>query len=123
MPSNEQSAVLPRLPNATDRRFSTRVQSEIPMHVGDGILVSAARSVDVSAGGVLIARSCPTRSTDDRVYLEVEMAIPGEDESVTALARPVWSLGPYQALKFIRMSDVDRLTLAELVDRVTRSAA
>lgn len=108
------------LPKATDRRYSTRVASEVPVRVGDGILVAEARSVDVSSGGVLIARSCPTRRTDQRVYLEVELLLPEAKQSVIALARPVWSQGPYQALKFIRMSDVDRLTVAEHVDHANR---
>jgi hypothetical protein len=37
-------------------------------------------------------------------------------QPLRALARPVWSFGTQQALRFVRMSDADRLTLAEHLD-------
>jgi hypothetical protein len=39
------------------------------------------------------------------------------------MARPVWSWGTQQGLKFVRMSDVDRLNLAEHLDIVSRRGA
>ncbi|HSU37930.1 MAG TPA: glycosyltransferase family 9 protein, partial [Polyangiaceae bacterium] len=37
-----------------------------------------------------------------------------------ALARPVWTLGSQQAFRFVRISDADRLSLAEHVDLAAR---
>jgi hypothetical protein len=37
-----------------------------------------------------------------------------------ALARPVWTTGSQQALRFVRISDADRLSLAEHIDLLAR---
>jgi hypothetical protein len=107
-----------------ERRFSARAQGDFPVRIGDGLMAySDARGVDVSATGVLIARVRPLASNEDRLYFAIEMTLPDTGESITVLARPVWTSGPYQALKFIRMNDVDRLSIAEHVDRAGRTAA
>ncbi|MDF3071549.1 MAG: hypothetical protein K0R38_7150 [Polyangiaceae bacterium] len=45
-----------------------------------------------------------------------EMLLPERIRPLRALARPIWVHGSQQALKFVRISDVDRLTLAEHLD-------
>jgi hypothetical protein len=37
-----------------------------------------------------------------------------------ALARPIWALGTQRALRFVRISDADRLSIAEHVDLLAR---
>jgi hypothetical protein len=50
------------------------------------------------------------------MYIEMEITLPERARPLRALARPVWSFGTQQAFKFVKMSDVDRLNLAEHVD-------
>jgi hypothetical protein len=46
----------------------------------------------------------------------LELQLPERMKTLSALARPVWAFGSQQALRFVRMSDVDRLSLAEHLD-------
>lgn len=50
------------------------------------------------------------------MVVEMEILLPERLRPLRALARPIWSSGCQQAFKFVRMSDVDRLNLAEHVD-------
>jgi hypothetical protein len=70
----------------------------------------------VSPTGIVIDRGRPIALRDERVYVEMEIVLPERLRPLVALARPVWSYGTQQAFKFVRMSDVDRLNLAEHVD-------
>jgi hypothetical protein len=53
---------------------------------------------------------------DERLLVELELHLPERIHALHALARPVWSMGNQQALRFVEISDVDRLTLAEHMD-------
>jgi hypothetical protein len=70
----------------------------------------------VSPTGIVIDRGRPISERDQRVYVEMEIVLPERARPLRALARPVWSFGTQQAFKFVRMSDVDRLNIAEHVD-------
>jgi hypothetical protein len=48
--------------------------------------------------------------------MRLEMLLPERIRPLCAVARPIWAQGTQQALKFVRISDVDRLTLAEHLD-------
>ena len=121
-PSHDETFGPDTSESPSERRLSPRAPAELPVSIRNGVLTSAARSVDVSTGGILLFRSLRTFGSDDRIYLTLELTIPGEDRPLHAVARPIWSRGPFQALKFVQMSDVDRLSLAEHVDRCRREA-
>jgi hypothetical protein len=109
-------------PPGVERRQAPRTATELSVLVGDGAVVSWARCVEISTGGVLLSRDSST-DNDWRIYLRLELELPGRQEPINAVARPVWSRGPFQALKFVRMSAADRLAVAEHVDRCSRAAA
>ena len=44
------------------------------------------------------------------------MRLPERLRSIRAWVRPVWSAGSQQGLRIVKMSDIDRLTLAEHLD-------
>jgi hypothetical protein len=123
MHSSQSSSPLDseRNPSKPERRLAPRANTELSVLIGDGVLVSWARCVDISTGGLLLARDRAARGNDWRIYLRLELELPGEHAAINAVARPVWSSGPYQALTFVRMSDADRLRLAEHVDRCARA--
>jgi hypothetical protein len=50
------------------------------------------------------------------MLVALELNLPERSRPLRALARPVWAFGSQQAFKFIRISDVDRLNLAEHLD-------
>jgi len=53
---------------------------------------------------------------ESRRLVKLELRLPERIHAFTAWARPVWARGCQQALRFVRMSDADRLTLAEHLD-------
>lgn len=57
---------------------------------------------------------------DSPVLLRLELQLPERHRPVSVVARPVWSHGTQQGVKFVDMSDVDRLNLAEHLDIVSR---
>jgi hypothetical protein len=82
----------------------------------DGSLVSSYRGVELSPTGIVIDRARPIEERDQGIYVEMEIVLPERVRPLHAVARPVWSFGTQQAFKFVVMSDVDRLNLAEHVD-------
>jgi hypothetical protein len=110
----------PELPvSSTERRYAPRARSDLAVHVGTTPLLADARTLDVSMGGLLIARDRPLLVADTDMLLDVDLALPGDPAPIHAIARTVWWWGPYQALRFIKMAETDRLRLAEHIDRVS----
>ncbi|HEY3236792.1 MAG TPA: hypothetical protein VGJ84_18890 [Polyangiaceae bacterium] len=78
--------------------------------------MSTCRGVEVSPSGILLDRGRPVTTSDDTMLVALELNLPERSRPLRALARPVWAFGSQQAFKFIRISDVDRLNLAEHLD-------
>lgn len=97
-------------------RMNQRARTDCPVRTQQGSLVSSYRAIEVSATGLVIDRGRPIEERDERLLIELEIALPERHRPLRALARPVWSYGTQQAFKFVRMSDTDRLNLAEHVD-------
>jgi hypothetical protein len=53
---------------------------------------------------------------DHRLLIKLKLTLPERLRAIDALARPVWSSGSRQALKFLSIADADRLSLAEHLD-------
>jgi hypothetical protein len=102
------------------RRLNQRARTDCSVRTQQGSLVSVYRGVELSPTGIVIDRGRPIDERDLRVYVEMQIVLPDHLRPVRALARPVWSFGTQQAFKFVKMSDVDRLNLAEHVDHVER---
>ncbi len=105
------------VPNA-ERRNTPRKPSQLPIGIGVGRTFEAARSIDISVGGMLISRDKPLLSADTQLF-DVLIRLPGDARPLRAVARTVWFWGPYQALRFMKMSEGDRLRLAEHIDRLS----
>jgi hypothetical protein len=43
-----------------------------------------------------------------------------EGRRIHALARPVWTQGTLQAMRYVAVNEVDQLEIAELLDRLGR---
>lgn len=98
------------------RRINQRARTDCRVVTRQGSILSFYRGVEVSPTGIVIDRGRPVGDRDQRMYVEMEIVLPERLKPLCALARPVWSFGTQQAFKFVRMSDVDRLNLAEHVD-------
>ena len=101
------------------RRCSVRAQTDVPVSVYANGSVFACRAVDLSTQGVVIERVPGLDHHDARPFYWMKFGL--GDDGVLALARPAWKKGRSQAFRFIEISDADRLTLAEEMDRASRS--
>lgn len=105
-----------------ERRQGERQPTSLKIAASHGKLSSAWRGVELSVSGVLIESeigSVQSRSTgemSDDALLRLSIDLPGQRHPVRALARALRSCGARQPLKFVWLSDVDRLSLAEHVD-------
>jgi len=98
------------------RRLNQRARTNCTVRTEQDSLVSLYRGVEVSPTGIVVDLGRPVVSRDQRIYVKMEIVLPERLRPLRALARPVWFSGTRQAYKFVRMSDVDRLNLAEHVD-------
>lgn len=95
-------------------RVGLRARTDFRVIAQHGGFVSHCRGIEISPSGIIVDRG-RTRS-DESLLVRLEMLLPERIRPLCALARPIWIRGPVQALKFVRISDVDRLTLAEHLD-------
>lgn len=77
----------------------------------------ACHGVDLSTTGALVRRRSGRRAP---LVQHVELDI--GDRLIRGAARTVWADGELQALRFVGLTDVDRLEIAEHLDRAARAA-
>lgn len=77
------------------------------------------RTVELSTTGIVIDFSYNGRPTIDGVQ-KLELVVPGLGRPIKALARPVRRVGKFDAFEFLSIRPVDRLSLAEHLDRERR---
>lgn len=107
-----------------ERGIGLRGRTDFRVFAMSGHRRQLCRGVEVSSTGIVIDRGRPVDELRDApLYLRLELRLPERVLPVTALARPVWCYGTQQALRFVTMSDVDRLTLAEHLDLLHRRGA
>jgi hypothetical protein len=99
-----------------ERRVGLRARTDFRVIARDGSLESHCRGIEVSTTGIIVDRGKPVARRDQRLLLGLELRLPERLRALKAVARPVWSRGNQQAFRFVKMSDVDRLTLAEHLD-------
>jgi hypothetical protein len=95
-------------------RVGLRARTDFRVVAKNGGFVSHCRGIEISSSGIIVDRGKALIA--DTLLLRLEMLLPERIRPLRALARPIWARGSQQALKFVRISDVDRLTLAEHLD-------
>lgn len=101
-----------------ERRFSSRARVDVPIcALVDGYR-HACRAVELSPTGMLVERSAALVERDLPQVSPFEIFL--GSRPIRARARPVWSRDRLLAVRFVWMNDVDRLTIAELLDRKVR---
>lgn len=97
-------------------RVGLRARTDFRVIASHGGFVSYCRGIEISPSGIIVDRG--RLRLDQPFLMGLEMLLPERIIPLRALARPIWMQGSQQAFKFVRISDVDRLTLAEHVDLV-----
>ena len=111
----------PDRPARAERRYAPRAPSSLLVRLGNGLTRAEAFCADISMGGVLLQRELPAAIAYTHLYLDVALQLPGDPRPIRAMARRVWSRGNSFGLRFLKMSELDRLRLAEHIDRATRA--
>jgi hypothetical protein len=83
---------------------------------GSGGQRRECRAVELSPSGIVLDGQRDLDARPAPFIVRIEMRLPERLRPLFAWARPIWSRGSRQALKFIGASDADRLSLAEHLD-------
>jgi hypothetical protein len=121
-----ETAALSRKPSShrtgRTRQIGMRGHTEFSVVLYDGVVAAHCRATDLSTTGIVVNRGHAVED-DESGIVRLELYIPHAPAPIKALARPVRQLGSEQALRFVAISDADRLTLGEHLDRqCTRTA-
>ena len=98
------------------RQIGMRGHTNFAVILHNGDLVAHCRAVDVSSTGIVIDRGHHPGPADEGGIFRLELYMPDASAPVRALARVVRNLGNEQALRFVAISDADRLTITEHLD-------
>jgi PilZ domain len=101
------------------RRLGSRVATRFSVFVGQGAERLRGRAAELSTTGVLL----DLRHAERRLLLgmqQLELAVPGVPRPIRVVARPVREVGRLRAFEFLSIDPVDRLTLAEYIDKLGR---
>jgi len=102
-----------------ERRISSRAQVDVPIcALVDGFR-HECRAVDLSPTGMVFERTRVLAGRELSQLNPFEIFLAGS-RPIRARARSVWSRDRLLAVRFVMMSDADRLTIAEMLDRKTR---
>lgn len=100
-----------------ERGIGLRAKTSFPVLLCEGPHAAHCRAAELSASGIVVERGRDLSEREMRASMKLELFIPGSARPVRALAKPVRHVrGTQYALKFVLISDVDRLTLMEHVD-------
>ena len=114
-PSYPNSGTFKRV--TPERQIGMRGNTNFAAILHNGEVAAHCRAVDLSTTGVVIDRGHTLEPGDDSGVFRLELYMPDAKAPVRALARSVRSMGSEQALRFVAISDADRLTISEHLDR------
>jgi hypothetical protein len=103
------------------RRMGARASTKFSVFLVAGERRFRARTVELSTTGVVLDFRYTERPEIDGLQT-LELVVPGLGRPIRTLARPVRRVGKCDAFEFISIRPVDRLSLAEHLDRERRLA-
>jgi hypothetical protein len=99
------------------RSIGLRAPTSFPVLLSEGAHTARCKATQLSASGILLDRGRDLSEREQRSVLRLELLLP-DARPVRVLARVVRRAAQNTyALKFVAVSDVDRLTLMEHLDR------
>ena len=99
-------------------RVGLRARTDFRVLSRTGSLRAQCRGIELSSSGIIIDRG--RRRREGGLLQTLELYLPERRRPLRAVARSVWVSGTQQALKFVSISDADRLSLAEHLDLQAR---
>src|SRR5262245_48167481 len=103
-----------------ERRISSRALVDLPVSaLVDGHLHDC-RAVDLSASGMVVERTASLARRIAPQLNAMTLDLRDGNAPIRVRARTVWTQGRLCAVRFVRLHDVDRLTIAEQLDRAVK---
>ena len=103
-----------------ERRSSfNRARVDLPVFSFVDGFRHTCRAVDLSSTGMVIERTRSMRHREPPALHAFELHLRGQ-RPIRGRARSVWSKEGLHAVRFVAVSDVDRLDIAEHLDRLAR---
>jgi hypothetical protein len=103
------------------RSIGLRGKTDIPVLIYDGVVASHCHAVELSSTGIVLERGrSDSRSERRSGSVRLELFLEHAPRPVRVLARSVRWFGTREAYKFTTITDADRLTLTEHLDREHR---
>jgi len=106
-----------------ERRIGLRARTDFSVTSSGGMFDKRLRAVELSGSGLVVSGSELLDEDNRPLVVRLCIQLPERRRPIFALARSVRTYGYQEALRFIEISDVDRLTLAEHLDVVHRRGA
>lgn len=103
-----------------NRRLGWRARTDFAVTVQNGCFRASSRAIELSTTGIVLDRGHGLSERDCPLFLSLELRLPERRQALRSVGRPVWWFGSLQALTFVGLTDVDRLTLAEHLDILHR---
>jgi hypothetical protein len=104
--------------NTRERAIGLRAVTSFPMLLCEGQHAAHCRATELSASGIVVERGRELSEREQRSSLRLELFLPGGGRPIRALAKVARRLGKTRyALRFVLISDVDRLSLMEHIDQ------
>ena len=88
-----------------------------------GLFEEQLRAVEISGSGIVVSGRTILDPEGRPLLVRLRLQLPEKKRPVFALARSVRTYGYQEALRFVEISDVDRLSIAEHMDVVHRRGA
>lgn len=101
-----------------ERGIGLRARTRFPIMLHEGAHAAHCLALELSATGMLVHRGRELSEREQRSLFKLELFLPNRSRPVRLLARVARRHGPeVYAMRFVLISDVDRLTLMEHLDR------
>jgi hypothetical protein len=97
-------------------RAGLRARTDFSVITHIGQKSRKCRAVELSPSGLLLEAEGDQLPSGLPLLMRLELRLPERLRPLVTWARPIWSRGKQQAVKFVGASDVDRLSLAEHLD-------
>jgi hypothetical protein len=109
--------ILPAPGACGERSIGLRARTRFPLLFCEGPHAAHCHALELSATGVVVQRGRELSEREQRALFKLEMLLPNRSRPVRVLARVARRCAPgVYAMRFVLISDVDRLTLMEHLD-------
>ena len=122
-PYKSHRVSLPPPSGRTERGIGVRGRTEFPVLLCEGPHAAHCLALELSATGVVVRRGRELSEREQHTLFKLELFLPEGSRPVRVLARVARRTDPeVYAMRFVMISDVDRLTLMEHLDREQRDS-